>query len=214
MDWEEEGTGSVDSWNEAAVLIAQEIRDWSEQVLEVPSEIFGGLPACPFARKAWFNESVMIHVTSSLDAVIDMKACFPPTEDLLHVFAYLDHDSMSVEEFDAWIDEQNEQHFGVWIMGFHPDSAEDPMTPEYEGLGADDYAVLLVQSFSHLVEASEKLKGTGYYDNFDEADIAYIERRKEIYDAWNEKVDAKAYSEKEACFLAEYYSREEEGQDH
>ena len=209
MDREEEGTGSVDSWEETAVLVAQEIRDWSERVLEVPSEMFGGLPACPFARKAWLSESVMIHVTMSLDAVVDMKACFPPTEDLLHVFAYLDYESMTPEEFNAWIDEQNEQHFGVWLMGFHPDSAEDPLTAEYEGLCDENYAIIIMQSLDHIVLASESLRKTGYYSNFPEEDMEYINARRDVFDKWDKKVNAKAYQEQEEVYLSQRINEED-----
>lgn len=198
MDRKEESSSSVDSWEETAVLIAQEIREWSARIVEVPCPAFGNMPPCPFARQAWLNESVMVHVSPNLDSIIEIKAVFPPTDNLLHVFAITDTENFTPEDLVDWIDEQNDQHFGVWIMGFHPDSAEDPLTPEYEGLGADDYAIVLVQSLSHLVEASEQLRKSNYYDNFPPEDMAYINHRKEIYDAWNEKVDAKAFNYNQA----------------
>ena len=198
----EESPSSVDAWEETAVLIAQEIRDWSEQILEVPSDTFGGLPPCPYARQAWMNENVMIHVSQHLDSVLEIKACFPPTDELMHVIAFTDWESITPEEFNAWLDEQNKQHFGVWLMGFHPEAEEDPLTPEYEGLGADDYAIIVMQSLDHLVLASEQLRKTAYYDKFPADDMSYINSRRETFNAWDEKVNAKAYREQEELFLA------------
>lgn len=197
MDRQTESISSVETWEEASVLIAQEIQLWSETVLEKASPLFGGLPPCPYARQAWLRNVVMIHVTPDIDAVLEVKAFHPPTDDLIHLMAWTEYDEMTPAEFDSWIEEQNKNHFGVWIMGFHPDSPEDPLTPEFEGLGADDYAIILVQSYTHLIEASERLRHTQYYANFPDADIKYIEQRKETYDAWNEKVDAKAQASRE-----------------
>ena len=205
----EESPSSMGAWEETAVLIAQEIRDWSERILEVPSDTFGGLPPCPYARQAWLRENVMVHVTQDIDSIVEVKACFPPTSDLMHVIALVDYEDMTPEQFNEWIDEQNKAHFGVWIMGFHPDAEEDPLTPEYEGLGADDYAIIVMQSLDHLVTASDALRRTGYYNRFPAADMAYINNRKETFNAWDEKVNAKAYREQEEAFLAQRINDEE-----
>ena len=197
MDRQTESISSVEAWEESSVLIAQEIQLWFETVLEKASPLFGGLPPCPYARQAWLRNVVMIHVTPDIDTIAEIKAFHPPTDDLLHVVAWTNYDDMTPAQFDAWVDAQNKNHFGVWIMGFHPESDEDPLTPEFEGLGADDYAIILVQSYTHLIEASERLRTTQYYANFPDEDIEYLTKRKETYDAWNEKVDAKAQASRE-----------------
>jgi len=209
MAWQTEGTRSVEAWDKASVLIAQEIQMWSEDILEKPSPLFGGLPPCPYARMAWMKNCVMIHVTPEIETVAEIKAFHPPTDELLHIVAWTNFDEMTAEEFDEWIEDQNKNHFGVWIMGFHPDSPEDPLTPEFSGNGADDYALLLVQSYSHLIEASENLRDTAYYDKFPHEDMVYINKRKEIFDAWNEKVDAKAQQSREEAALQRRIEGEE-----
>ena len=209
MVWQTEGTRSVEAWDKASVLIAQEIQTWSEEILEKPSPLFGGLPPCPYARMAWMKNCVMIHVTPEIETVAEIKAFHPPTDELLHIVAWTNFDEMTADEFDDWVADQNENHFGVWIMGFHPDSPEDPLTPEFSGNGADDYALLLVQSYSHLIEASENLRNTAYYDKFPLEDMVYINKRKEIFDAWNEKVDAKAQQSREEAALQRRIEGEE-----
>lgn len=173
--------------NESAVQIWKEIRLWSNEVLEVPCLGFANLPPCPFARAAWLKNNVVVHVTSEIDDVIDVKSVIPKDHEQLHLFAWTDYQQMTAEEFNQWIEDQNQNHFGVWLMGFHPNATENPLTPEFEGLVEDDYAIILVQSLNKLVEASETLKKTKYYEKFPAQDMQYINRRKEIRDAWNEK---------------------------
>ena len=189
----EESVSSVDTWENDAVLICNEIRDWSEKILEVPSEDHGGLPPCPFARQAWMQENIMVHVTPELEAVIEMKALYPPTSDTMHILAWTEAQELTTEQFYLWIDLQNRNHFGVWLTGFHPDAEEDENIPEYKGLGADDYAIILMQSYKHLVGASKRLLRTRYYRSYSPEDMTIIRNRMEKFDAWNEKVDAKAY---------------------
>lgn len=168
--------------------IADEIFKWSTEIVETPLEAFGGLPACPFARAAWAQNNVMLHVIYDIDVVLDIKNSIDPFSPMIHVCAWLDYDELTADEFQKCIDHQNENHFGVWLMGFHPDSEENTMTPEFDGLVEDDYALILVQSLEHLVEASDKLRRTSYYDAFSPEDMSYINHRQEIYYAWNEKI--------------------------
>ena len=168
--------------------IADEIFKWSNEIVETPLEAFGGLPACPFARAAWAQNNVMLHVIYDIDVVLDIKNSIDPFSPMIHVCAWLDYDELTADEFQKCIDHQNENHFGVWLMGFHPDSEENTMTPEFDGLVEDDYALILVQSLEHLVEASDRLRRTSYYDAFSPEDMSYINHRQAIYYAWNEKI--------------------------
>lgn len=192
-----------DEWDRQAVAIGQEIRDWSDSVLERASPEYGGLAPCPFARRAWNRDHVMVHVTQELGAVAEIKALYPPNSEIMHVVAWTGFEDMTVEEFDAWINNQNENHFGVWVIGFHPDAEEDEAISEYEGLGADDYAILLVQSYEHLVAASDRLLRSPYYQRYSPDDMKHIQYRKEKFNAWNEKVNAKAYKQTEEHYTEE-----------
>lgn len=191
----------MDSRDKTAALIAQEIYEWSRQCIETPSDAHGGLPACPFAKQEWESEQVLIHVTSDLDAVVDVKAHYPPTAGHTHIFAWMAWDEMTAEEFNNWLDEQNKDHFGVWMMGFHPEAPEDETIPELklpeDWPETDDYALILMQSLSRVVAASEKLLGTSYYESYDDEDIKLIYNRRESCNAWKEKVDEGLYRKEE-----------------
>ncbi len=171
-----------------ASLVAHEIERWSEEAVQIPQKHLGGLPACPFARAAWARDNVAIHVLWDLEMVTVLKSDINPSSHFVHVCAWLGYEDMSSEQFDAWVEEQNKNHFGVWIMGFHPDAEVNPIAPEFEGIVDEEYAIILVQSLEHLVKASNKLKETKYYSSFGKKDLDFVNKRKEIYDAWYEKV--------------------------
>ncbi len=159
--------------------IVQEIRQWSEQVLEIPSEEFNGLPPCPYAKKAWMQDKVRMHVTSNIkDCIRIKKEC--PDDDTVDVVAWTGYEKMSVEEFDQWLDEQNENHNGIWVIGFHPDHPVDESLDEFEGNGAEEYALILIQSLRHLAKSSSSIFKRGYYDNYSQPDINHIKQRNSL----------------------------------
>ena len=157
-------------------LIAEEIRDWSEKVLEVPSDEFNGLPPCPYAKKAWMRNKVRIHVTAGVSDCIQIKKeC--PDDDSVDVVAWTDYKKMSAEKFDQWLDDLNESHNGVWVIGFHPDHPADESLEEFEGNGAPEYALILIQSLKHLSKSSKSISNRGYYRNYTKPDINHIKER-------------------------------------
>ena len=40
--------------------ITDDVRKWSKHFLEVPNLHLGGVPACPFAKKAWLDKKVIV----------------------------------------------------------------------------------------------------------------------------------------------------------
>ena len=42
--------------------IKNDVRKWSEHFLEIPNKHLGGFPACPFAKKTWKDDKVLVHV--------------------------------------------------------------------------------------------------------------------------------------------------------
>ena len=157
-------------------LIAQEIKDWSSKVLEVPSQVFNGLPPCPYAKKAWAKDKVRMHITGNIKECLTIKEdC--PDDDSVDVVAWTGYGKMSADEFDQWLDEQNEKHDGIWIIGFHPDHPADEALEEFEGNGTPEYALILIQSLRHLVKSSESIFKRGYYKNYSQFDINHIKKR-------------------------------------
>ena len=42
--------------------VKQDVRKWSEHFLEIPNKHLGGFPACPFAKKTWNDDKVIVEV--------------------------------------------------------------------------------------------------------------------------------------------------------
>ena len=40
--------------------IKNDVRKWSEEFLEIPNKHLGGFPACPFAKKTWKDDKVVM----------------------------------------------------------------------------------------------------------------------------------------------------------
>jgi len=171
----------------SAYAIKAEIADWSQQVLEVACDAYSGLPPCPFARGAWIDGKVSVEVTDSIDEVLCAADEFMPDDEMVLVYALLDSGGLTVEQFNDCLADFNAMHRGVWLMGSHHEAPDDELMPEFEASTGVDYGLILVQSLEHLVVASDKLRDSGYYDAYEDADMEYIDLRKEQYNAWNEE---------------------------
>jgi len=171
--------GAVNSGNADVYAVKAEIADWSQQVLEVSCDAYGGLPPCPFARKAWADCLVTVEVANDMSEVLVNAYCNDPDTEHVVVYALIDSGGLTVEEFDKAIDEFNAKNTGLWMMGSHHDAPDNELMPDFESEAGVDYGLVLVQSLKHLVVASNKLRNTSYYENFGSEDMAYIERRKE-----------------------------------
>tara|TARA_R110001592_G_scaffold278083_1_gene545346 strand:+ start:423 stop:971 length:549 start_codon:yes stop_codon:yes gene_type:complete len=177
-------------------LISQEIKSWSKEILEKPIPLFANMPPCPFARKAWLDKHVQVHVVKNLDQIIYIKNRLSPQDETVHVVAWTNWQATTKEQFEDWLDRKNKNHFGIWLMGFHPEAEDLEEISEFEGIVEDDYALILVQSLDHLVEASNKLMRTKYYDTSCKEDMNYINQRKEVHHAWKIKNNEEAYEKR------------------
>lgn len=156
--------------------IKEEIRQWSSEVLEFPSKEFNGMPPCPYAKNAWAKGKVRFNLIEDIKECLKIKdEC--PNDDSVDVVAWVGYQDMPVADFDEWIDKQNENHNGIWIIGFHPDHPVDEALGEFEGNGAPEYGLILIQSLRHLSEASRAIYKRGYYNNYSKEDINHIIRR-------------------------------------
>lgn len=139
------------------LTLEQEVEKWIMESLSKPNKIFGGLPPCPYARKAWKDKKVSV---------------------LEDTFTY-DYDKLATGELDvvlivlreatleSILDEkkslQKNLGKGVVVLEDHPDQKEDVM-----GYNLNfGKPVLFVQDRKKLKEAEDHLLTTNYYDNFE-----------------------------------------------
>ena len=154
--------------------IAEDLRDWSKNVLEVPNDHLQGLPACPYARKAWMEDKVcIIECEDVVPTAILNRLLVLDSYDLVVVASYTlpDIDIMqhTVEALNILCAKED-----VYFMCFHPDfGAEDAdldflYDTNWESKEEDDYCMIFVQRLSSVDDASKQLEQAGYYKHIPE----------------------------------------------
>ena len=156
--------------------IKDDIRKWSRLNLEVPNKHLNGMPACPFAKKTWADRKVLIKIKqknkwykTELNRELD-KLNLDKHEILIFCdpyFSYtLDNFQDIIDSYNFWYNRKD-----IYFMGFHPRGTPtleehaflvDP-GPEESYDGELEYSMMLIQKFSQLQEASDKLHKSGYY---------------------------------------------------
>ena len=160
--------------------IKKDVRKWSEHFLEIPNKHLGGFPACPFAKKTWADNKVVVEVKrknkwykTELNAHLK-QLDFSIHEILIFCDPYFNY---SLEEFQDIIDAYNNWYNkkDVFFMGFHPSNPANEEEQEFLVTPNGDtptvesdliYSMMLAQKFSQLQEASDKLHKAGYYDKW------------------------------------------------
>ena len=171
--------------------ICDEIKAWSKHALEVKNDNFNGLPACPFAKKAWKDDKVTVIFKDS-EHYQDLYTVIATFTDVYDLVIIADTCYKPLEEFHNYIDRLNEviaEGFfiqkNIWLMGFHPDEEQEEAVFEggFEPLTDTRYAMIFVQRLSKLQESAEKLEKQGYYMYFDKEFNAkqLYNRRKSFY---------------------------------
>ena len=160
--------------------IKNDVRKWSENFLEIPNKHLGGFPACPFAKKSWKDEKVLVHVKrknkwykSELNGYLKQLDL-----DVHDILIFCDpYFNYSLDEFQNIIDAYNNWYNkkDIFFMGFHPlnpaneEEQEFLVTPNGDTPTVTSdlaYSMMLAQKFSQLQEASDKLHKAGYYNKW------------------------------------------------
>ena len=163
-------------------LIHEEIRLWSKHYLEVRNKHLNGLPACPFARKSWAQNKVDIQIRNTdqgytRDLHKHVKKIDFDKKELL-IFCDTNFKQYSLNKFQSIIDNFNGRYNkkDVYFMGFHPYNPPNKEEQEFlldpTGDASDlpeskiEFSMMLIQKFSQLYEASDRLHRMGYYDEW------------------------------------------------
>ena len=163
-------------------LIHEEIRLWSKLYLEVRNKHLNGLPACPFARKSWAQNKVDIQIRNTAQGYTralhkHVKKLDFDKKELL-IFCDTNFKQYSLNKFQSIIDNFNGRYNkkDVYFMGFHPYNPPNKEEQEFlldpTGDASDlpeskiQFSMMLIQKFSQLYEASDRLHRMGYYDEW------------------------------------------------
>jgi len=191
--------------------IIQDIRNWSANYLEVRNEHLGGMPACPFARSTWKLKKVRIEIKpkklwykKTLNKILE-KFNWNKHEILIFCDLYYNYSPDDLGDVtEAYNDFYNSKD--LYFMSFHPDNPATVEEQEFLVHPGDDYdysisypiysySMMLVQKFSQLQEASDKLHRMGYYNKWPKD--YYNEVVKSRYDKYNKLFGGTYGSKKE-----------------
>ena len=160
--------------------VEKEIRNWTKNYLDVPSDHYNGHKPCPFAKKTLEDNEHRIEVSSEHPARWYEE--FFEDKKKIYIIAYqpgMIGLSEAVEELNVrWAQDD------VWGIAFEPGEDEpedDGNDPEQWGSVIDEsYPMLLIQSLSETNSLSLSLEKKGYYKNCSPDFMKYFNTRKDL----------------------------------
>lgn len=169
--------------------VEADIREWSQNFLEVPSEALGGLAPCPYARTAFLNDKVKFSINTGVGGLSLEVSSFQKHDYDIVIWA--DETLPEVGYLDGFCDAINKTMAAsdMHLMMFHPDYPADDAGLDFlvdHSVSEDSdltYCMVFVQNLSKVDDASVCLEKTGYYEYFPE-DVhneLVLERRKLRY---------------------------------
>ena len=123
-------------------VIEKDIRKWSKEVLEIPSKELNNLPACPYAKQVWKNETYKF----------DINDKFNTLKDCVNKFVNGNYNKYQIVIWTSYEYPDSQQYFEGYL--------------EYDQEEQNEYAMVFVQKLSEVNQASKDLEKKGYYKNF------------------------------------------------
>ena len=139
--------------------MTKEVENWINEVLSKPNKIFGNLPPCPYARKAWKDKKVKV----TYDRAVLMEDYAKLKSGELDLIMIIQQDANVDELYE--LKDYLESNLGkdYVILEDHPELKE-----EVCGMNLNfGKPVLFVQNRNKLTEARKFLETKDYYKNFD-----------------------------------------------
>lgn len=169
------------------VSIEADLRSWSRTVLEAPSPHLNGMPPCPYARKAWRENKVLVIESDNFAADV-ARYCRDFYEFDKELIVVASYSIPNLEEFAGFVASLNEEHPSLHCMQFHPEyGAEDAELDfltenDWESSVSDDYCMIFIQDLSLVVAASDRLEALGYYAAYprDEYQELVVNRKRRL----------------------------------
>ncbi len=168
---------SADSTDE----IVSHMIHYLESVLEKPHSIFGGLPICPFAKRARLQNKISYKVLTlhSVELALNDQLMNAIGEfyirDCCEVMLVISPDraALSVSQVDQLVANLNERlaPLKLVVFGGHP---VDDFNIQGVRTRQEPYVNLTVQSIERLKDASRHLEETNYYQNWSLENLQHI----------------------------------------
>ena len=176
--------------------IEVDLRSWSQEVLEAPSPHLKGLPPCPYARKAWRDNKVLVIESDNFEADV-RRHCQDFYEFDKELIVVATYDIPDIDDLAGFVELLHSQFPRLHCMQFHPDyGAEDAdleflTDNDWESATDGAYAMLFIQDLRLVVEASDKLEPLGYYEAYprDEYEELVVNRKRRLTNGYETSCD-------------------------
>jgi hypothetical protein len=170
-----------------ATAIEADLRSWSREVLEAPSPHLKGMPPCPYARKAWRDNKVLVIESDNFGADV-ARYCrdfYEFDKELIVVGTY---DIPELDDLSTFTEELNVTHPSLHCMQFHPDYGADDAELDFltdnnwESATEHEYCMVFIQDLEQVVAASDRLEILGYYSAYprDEYEELVVNRKRRL----------------------------------
>jgi hypothetical protein len=137
---------------------------------------------CPYARDAWAGALCRIYVRDNLDNLTHSKTTDPITDGEVGIYVCTDPAALSFDDFTRWLEDQNRNHFGVWLTGIHPDDPDIARIPGHDLL--TDLIVVKMLALPPLAKAALRLSNDGFYADRTPLQLRPIVERGAVAAAW------------------------------
>jgi hypothetical protein len=167
----------VSSEPQADVVAA--VEKWSQEFIEQPHDVFGGLPVCPFAKAARLKDSIRFEVRSfAMDDPLDTDG---PIMSLVREFArearsgvietlFVIHPDRArrVQDLEAFVQRLNERLAAGELREFQAFEAHPESHFSVGGVYTrrSPYPSFQILSRRLLKSGSDSLLGSSYYERF------------------------------------------------
>ena len=145
----------------------------------------------PLCKKAWATDKVGFSFKYDQDWQT-LYTLISTWDDSKDVVILIDFCPLPLDEMDEYLDKINHAisqgmfiNKDMFLMGFHPeDEGNELLDNEFESTVETPYGMVFLQRLSKLQEASDALRGKGYYkiaQQYYDADFLYGKQRQDFY---------------------------------
>lgn len=140
-------------------LFDQTVEKWVLELLSTPSEAFGDLPPCPYAKKAWKEDNVIVKKFVDYN---QFEKDIENVDERVMIF-YFDYPQLpSLKMLVNIVSMYKKRRPDLIFYDEHPDSVE-----EVAGVRLNSgMTAIIVQDRKDLLRKRAELQKTGYYDNW------------------------------------------------
>jgi len=153
------------------ISITQDIFNWSKKFLEKPNKHLGGMPVCPYAKKARVDGKLkVVEVDSSekfLKKVIEICDNFGVYDVVIVACEDME---ISADELHDYVHALNHVYVpkDVYLIASYPDDEQIDFLESLDYEPAREFYMVLIQSYQKLEDGSSSLSKTNYYKHWPE----------------------------------------------